>query len=427
MPDRLQAIRGMHDILMEKTPIWQYIERTISAVVAQYGYREIRLPVVEKTEVFSRCIGTQTDIVSKEMYSFADRNGDSLTLRPEGTAGCVRAGIEHGLFHNQVQRLWYMGPMFRHERPQKGRQRQFHQAGVETYGFSGADIDAELIVLCAKLWQRLGIGGLVLELNSLGSRETRAAYRNKLVEYFSAHRDRLDDDSRKRLEANPLRILDSKNPDMADLLADAPHISAYLDDESKQHFAELRDFLNERQIAYTVNPRLVRGLDYYDKTVFEWISRDLGAQGAVCAGGRYDGLVDQLGGPAVPAAGFAIGLERLVELVDESAAAIESAPHIYFIPAGKNTIHKGMELCESLRDRMPGIRIVMHCGGGSLKSRFRKADKSGAEIALILGDDELDRKSFGVKNLRKKQQQTEVCWDTLPEFLCRQLPLESGN
>jgi len=407
----------MRDILMDETPMWQQIEREISQVLSQYGYREIRLPIVEKTEVFTRSIGEQTDIVSKEMYSFKDRNNDSLTLRPEGTASCVRAGIEHGLFHNQIQRLWYMGPMFRHERPQKGRQRQFHQVGVETYGLPGPDIDAELILLCARLWQRLGINGLRLELNTLGTSDARSKYRDKLVEYFSAHSEQLDADSRKRLELNPLRILDSKNPDMADLIAGAPSILEHLDEGSEQHFTALKQLLDAAKINYQVNPRLVRGLDYYDKTVFEWISNDLGAQGTVCAGGRYDGLVAQFGGQATPAIGFAIGLERLIELADISRFELSSQPHAYFILASDTAISKGIALSESLRSQLPALRILMHCGGGSFKSQFKKADKSGAQLALILGDDELAKQTVGVKFLRENQDQAEISWEELPNFL----------
>ncbi len=421
MPTKLQAIRGMGDVLMDETPIWQHVEREIGATFAQYGYREIRLPIVEKTALFARSIGEQSDIVSKEMYSFSDRNNDSLTLRPEATAGCVRAGVEHGLLHNQIQRLWYMGPMFRHERPQKGRRRQFHQAGAETYGLAGPDIDAELIRMCAKLWQRLHIKGLRLELNSLGSPAAREGYRAKLVEYFSAHMDQLDEDGRKRIESNPLRILDSKNQATSDLIANAPGIIEHLDQESKQHFSGLCKALDKHQLAYQVNPRLVRGLDYYNKTVFEWISDDLGAQGTVCGGGRYDGLVNQFGGRDTPAAGFAIGLERLITLADNSATTINNKPHVYFIPTDETTIDQSIALSESLRDQIPELRVLMHCGTGSLKSRFKQADQSGAAIALILGGAELNKQSVGVKLLRKNQDQTEIAWEALPTFLRQRL------
>ncbi len=412
----IQAIRGMKDITPDETPYWHVIEETIRRVLASYGYREMRTPLLEQTELFARSIGEVTDIVEKEMYSFADRNGDSLTLRPEGTAGCVRACIENGLLHNQVQRIWYTGPMFRHERPQKGRYRQFHQVGVETFGFTGPDIDAELILMSASLWEALGLNDLSLEINSLGTSEIRAVYREKLVEYFSAHQQQLDEDSQRRLHSNPLRILDSKNPDMKALIADAPKLADYLDDESKEHFAGLTDILDKAQINYTINPCLVRGLDYYSKTVFEWITDKLGAQSAVCAGGRFDSLVEHLGGKATPAAGFAIGMERLFELVKDQVQP-NHMPHVYLIMTSPDAITKGMILAEKLRKGVPGLRLVNHCGGGSMKSQFKKADKSGAVIALVIGEDELSSDTAAVKYLREDKPQQHMSKEELINLL----------
>ena len=420
---KLQAVRGMHDILMQDTPRWHYLEETITNILNQYGYQEIRLPIVEKTELFKRSIGDNTDIVSKEMYSFDDRNDTSLTLRPEGTAGCVRAGIEHGLFHNQTQRLWYTGPMFRHERPQKGRQRQFHQIGIEAFGFNGPDIDAEQILMCARIWEALGLKELSLEINSLGTTESRAAYRTILIDYFSSHKDQLDEDSLVRLEQNPLRILDSKNPEMKSLIAEAPTLDEHLDTESADHFAGLKEILDGAELQYTINPRLVRGLDYYGKTVFEWISNQLGAQGTVCAGGRYDGLVEHHGASATPAVGFAIGLERLIELASFENMA-EKAPHIYLLISGEKAVKPGLLLAEQLRSKLPNIRILSHCGGGSFKSQFKKADKSGAELALILGEDELENNQLTIKYLRSEQAQTVVKWADLSDFLCTSLQIQ---
>lgn len=412
----IQAIRGMKDITPDETPYWHVIEETIRGVMAGYGYREMRTPMLEHTDLFARSIGEVTDIVEKEMYTFADRNGDSLTLRPEGTAGCVRACIENGLLHNQVQRIWYAGPMFRHERPQKGRYRQFHQVGVETFGFTGPDIDAELILMSASLWQALGLNDLTLEINSLGSSENRAVYREKLVEYFSAYRERLDEDSQRRLHTNPLRILDSKNPDMQALIADAPKLSDYIDNESKEHFAGLTQILDEAQISYTVNPCLVRGLDYYGKTVFEWITDKLGAQSAVCAGGRFDNLVEHLGGKSTPAAGFAIGMERLYELVKDQLQP-DHWPQVYLIMTSPQAVVKGMILAENLRKRLPGLRLMNHCGGGSMKSQFKKADKSGAAIALIIGEDEITSNTAAVKYLREDKPQQHMSEEELVVLL----------
>jgi len=397
----------MNDLLPDATIYWQRIEDVARRIMGAYGYSEIRLPLLEKTELFKRSIGEVTDIVEKEMYTFDDRNGDSLTLRPEGTAGCVRAAIENGLLHNQIQRLWYAGSMFRHERPQKGRYRQFSQIGVEAFGMYGPDIDAEIIILTARLWRELGLNNLTLEINSLGTLETRNNHRAELVAYLSDHIDQLDDDSRRRLEHNPLRILDSKNPDVQKLVMDAPRLLDHLDDESKAHFEQLQLNLDAAGITYTVNTNLVRGLDYYSRTVFEWITTELGAQGTVCAGGRYDGLVEQLGGKPTPAAGFAVGMERLVELVQQKLES-ELVEHVdaYLVLLGERAKVEGLTLAESLRDE--GFRVILHCGEGSLKSQMKKADKSGARYAVILGDDELAKRMAGVKNLREPVEQVEV-------------------
>ena len=412
----------MHDILPEATPCWQFLEKTVQDILHQYGYREIRIPILEKTELFERSLGEQTDIVTKEMYTFTDRNGDSLTLRPEGTAGCVRAGIEHGLYQGLAPRLWYAGPMFRHERPQKGRTRQFHQIGVESFGLHGPDIDAEHIIMCARMWKELGINGLTLEINTLGTDATRRKYREALVDYFQSHGDQLDEESRTRLAKNPLRILDSKHPPLQKLIAGAPAMNDYLDAESAEHFSRLKSLLDSAGITYTVNPRLVRGLDYYNKTVFEWISDRLGAQGTVCAGGRYDGLVKHFGGPATPAAGFAMGLERLTELIPEASADYAARiPQVYLIIADDAGIPAGIRIAEELRDKLPGLRLLMHCGGGGFKSQFKKADKSGAEYALILGENELQTRTIGIKPLRGEGQQFECAWTELHKTLAERL------
>lgn len=407
MSKKITAIRGFNDILPDNTGRWQQAEDCLRELMQVYGYREIRLPLVEATELFCRSIGEVTDIVEKEMYTFDDRNGESLTLRPEGTAGCVRAGEEHGLFYNQTQRLWYTGPMFRYERPQKGRYRQFHQFGVEAFGMTGPDIDAELILLTARLWRELGLGDHVsLELNSLGSNEARAQYRDALVAFLRANEAQLDDDSRRRLESNPLRVLDSKDAGVQELLRTAPVLTDYLDAESQAHLAGVREVLDQAGVAYTVNPRLVRGLDYYNRTVFEWITNSLGAQGTVCAGGRYDGLVEQLGGRATPAVGFAIGLERLVLLL-EAVAADDATPEadVFLIASGAGTATAALLLAERIRDDVPGLRVVMNCGGGSFKSQFKKADRSGAEFALTLGEDELAKGQVNLKWLREEKAQ----------------------
>ncbi len=423
MAVKLQAIRGMRDILPEQSPKWQQLEQIVSKLLRRYSYQEIRSPIVEKTELFHRSIGELTDIVSKEMYSFDDRNGDSLTLRPEGTASCVRAGLEHGLFHNQTQKLWYMGPMFRHERPQMGRQRQFHQVGVEAFGFTGPDIDAEMLFLCARLWQELGISDVRLEINSLGTAESRNAYRDILVSYFSDHKDQLDEDSLKRLNNNPLRILDSKNPDMKSLIQSAPVFSDYIDEESKQHFADLLELLDAAKLDYTINPLLVRGLDYYGKTVFEWVTEQLGAQGTICAGGRFDGLVTQFAGKPTPAIGFAMGLERIIGLLEGNDFPFqEQAPDIYLISSGHEAEKRSLSLAEQLRDSLPELNLLTHCGGGSFKSQFKKADRSGARLALILGDDELAAGTISIKFLREKTEQITVNIADLTKKLAEILP-----
>ena len=408
---QLQAIRGMHDILPAQSPLWQQIEDRARGVLDAYGYLELRTPLVEVTELFKRSIGEVTDIVEKEMYSFEDRGGDNVSLRPEGTASCVRAAIEHGLL-DQPRRIWYSGPMFRRERPQRGRYRQFHQIGVEVFGLPGPDIDLEVILLTRRLWRTLGIGDLQLEINSLGDSGERAAYRARLVDYLGAHEDRLDEDSRKRLHTNPLRVLDSKNPDLADIIAAAPSLLDDLGENSRAHFEALCAGLDRAGIAYTVNPRLVRGLDYYNRTVFEWITDALGAQGTVCAGGRYDGLVEQLGGRPTPAVGFALGMERLIELVDVPATA---EPDVYLVAVGERAGAEALHLAETLRNRLPALRLVCHCGGGSFKSQFKRADRSGARIALVLGDDELARGEAGIKPLRGGGEQEQIAIDALAQ------------
>lgn len=419
MANNIQAIRGMHDVLPDQTPRWQFVEQQVRDVLATYGYAEIRLPIVEKTELFKRSIGEVTDIVEKEMYTFDDRNGDSLTLRPEGTAGCLRACLEHGLLHNQVHRLWYYGQMFRHERPQKGRYRQFIQLGVETYGMAGSDIDAELILLSYRLWQRLGILGKVeLQLNSLGTIEERTVYREKLVEYFNQQPELLDEDSKRRLLSNPLRILDTKNPAMQALVENAPTLMSYLGAESKAHFKGLTDTLDALGIIYTINQRLVRGLDYYSKTVFEWVTSELGAQGTICAGGRYDGLIEQLGGKPNHAVGFAMGMERILALLEtrEDLNTIQSID-AYMILVGSAAEKSGLLLAEKLRDSLPNLRLQMNCGAGSFKSQFKKADKSGADYALILGDDEVANNEISIKFLRKDVEQRTVTLAELIELI----------
>jgi histidyl-tRNA synthetase len=414
----IQAIRGMHDILPDAIATWHRIEDTARKILEAYGYAEIRTPIIEVTDLFKRSIGEVTDIVEKEMYSFEDRNGDSLSLRPEGTASCVRAAIEHGLLV-VPQRLWYRGPMFRHERPQRGRYRQFNQIGAEVFGLAGPDIDLELILLTARLWRALGLEGLRLEINSLGDPEERRIYREQLMSYLETRRAHLDDESLRRLHTNPLRVLDSKHPETQKLVADAPTLTDHLGEDSRAHFDGIRHGLDQAGVLYRVNPRLVRGLDYYNRTVFEWITDDLGAQGTVCAGGRYDGLVEQLGGRATPAVGFALGLERLVELLALAGHGDEPAVHAYLVAVGDPARREAPHLAERLRDALPRLRLMSHCGGGSFKSQFKKADKSGAAYALILGEAELVQGTVGVKPLREESGQQELGFDDLVVFLGR--------
>ena len=415
----IQAVRGMRDILPDETPYWQFLESEVRNVLNAYGYQEIRFPIVEKTELFKRSIGEVTDIVEKEMYTFDDRNGDSLTLRPEGTAVCVRAVIEKGLLYNQTQKLWYTGPMFRHERPQKGRYRQFHQVGVETFGIAGPDIDAELILVTRRLWKQLGIlPHLRLEINTLGTPASRAVYREKLVEYLSAHDNELDADSRSRLHSNPLRILDSKNPQTQEIVANAPDMAEFMDQESRDHFDRLCAFLDDNDVQYVVNSRLVRGLDYYSKTVFEWITDQLGAQGTVCAGGRFDGLVDYLGGKSTPAVGFAMGLERLIAMIsDLDTLNVGAQADCYLVLAGDAAQRKGLQLAENVHNALPHLKLMSHCGGGSFKSQMKKADRSKASLALIIGDDEIANQSVNIKFLREDKPQTACEESKLIEFL----------
>ncbi len=427
MINDLQAVRGMNDVLPSQIHFWQRIEQQLRHLMQTYGYQEVRLPVVEKTALFKRSIGEVTDIVEKEMYTFADRNGDSLTLRPEGTAGCVRAGIEHGLFYNQLQKLWYMGPMYRHERPQKGRYRQFYQFGVEAFGLPGPDIDAELILLTARLWRQLGIEQKVqLQLNSLGDQASRQAYKQQLVDFLSQHQDLLDQDDKRRLLTNPLRVLDSKNPKLQAILAHAPKLQQHLTAEAKAHFDDLCQLLDRAKVCYQINPHLVRGLDYYGKTVFEWVTAELGAQGTVCAGGRYDLLVEQLGGKPTPAVGFALGLERLVSLVEQTEIA-SPAVDVYLVLMGKLAEQTGLSLAEDLRNKLPQLKLLCNCGGGNFKSQFKRADKSGAKIALVLGDDELAQHAVTVKWLRENKPQQMVAVTELADFLALINEDKDGN
>ncbi len=398
----------MNDCLPTQSPLWQKLENTVKNVISAYGYNEVRMPIVEETNLFSRAVGEETDVVSKEMYTFDDRNGDSLTLRPEGTAGCVRSCIQNSLINRDEQRLWYMGPMFRHERPQKGRYRQFHQCGVEVFGLNGPDVDAELIMMTARLWRELGINEHVrLELNSIGSQEDRADYRTALVAFLEQHIDVLDEDCKRRMHTNPLRVLDTKNPDVQAILGDAPRLSEYLGEESKAHFAGLCELLDAAGIEYTVNERLVRGLDYYNRTVFEWITESLGAQGTVCGGGRYDGLVEQLGGKPTPAVGFAMGLERLVLMLETlELTDVRRSVDVYVVTAGEGTMMAGMKLAEQLRESIPGVRVMNHFGGGNFKKQFKRADKVGAVVALVLGENEVADNTVVLKDLAGGEQET---------------------
>jgi len=416
----IQAIRGMNDCLPNETNIWQMVEAVLRRVASNYGFAEIRMPIVESTALFKRSIGEVTDIVEKEMYSFDDRNGDSLTLRPEGTASCVRAGNQHGLLYNQEQRLWYMGPMFRHERPQKGRYRQFHQFGLEAFGIATPDIDAEVILLTSRLWRELGINEFVtLELNSLGSNEERSNYRDALVAFLTQREDLLDDDSKRRMHTNPLRVLDSKNPQVQEALTGAPKLSDYFGEETQQHFDSLCARLDAAGVNYVLNERLVRGLDYYNRTVFEWVTTSLGAQGTICAGGRYDGLVEQLGGKATPAFGFALGIERLVLMLTELDKVTNIRPQVdaYVVILGDDAQIKANELAELWRDQVPNIRLQCHCGGGNMKKQLKRADKSGAQIALILGDNEITEQKVMVKYLRGQQEQQNLVFEQIPKLL----------
>ncbi len=413
---KIQALRGMSDLLPAQTPAWQYFESVVNQVLQSYGYQEIRFPVLEETDLFCRSIGEVTDIVEKEMYTFNDREKKKISLRPEGTASCVRACEQHGLLYNQTQRLWYAGPMFRHERPQKGRLRQFHQVGIEAFGFEGPDIDAEVIIITAKLWRKLGIlDAVTLHINNLGSPQARAEFRAALVEFLNTHKDQLDEDSQRRIATNPLRVLDSKVEKTQQLLDNAPSLSDFIDSESREHFAVLQELLNAAGVDFVVNSRLVRGLDYYTGTVFEWITDKLGAQGTVCGGGRYDGLVEQLGGRSTPGIGCAMGIERLVLMLEELNCVPE---HVYksvdiYVVAPGDVSAQALALTENLRLTLPQLRIVNHCGGGNFKSQFKKADKSGATLALIVGESEVQNKQAGIKFLREKREQITVNWNDL--------------
>jgi histidyl-tRNA synthetase len=416
---QIQAIRGMNDCLPSESGLWQYVESTIRQVVASYGYQEIRTPIVESTDLFKRSIGEVTDIVEKEMYTFSDRNSDSLTLRPEGTACVVRAGNEHGLLYNQQQRLWYIGQMFRHERPQKGRYRQFHQFGVEVFGLAGPDIDAEVILLSARLWEKFGISqNVILEINSLGSAEARVSYKEQLVAFLKTRESELDEDSLRRLQTNPLRVLDSKNPQVQNAVKDAPKMIDCLDEESAKHFQGLCERLDNLGIQYRVNPALVRGLDYYNRTVFEWVTDSLGSQGTVCAGGRYDGLVEQLGGKATQGVGFAMGLERLVLMLKtlELDKNLVSVVDIYVTAMDESVELYARQVSETLRDALPQIKLMNHCGGGNFKKQMKRADQSGASIAFIIGQDEMASQQVAVKYLREKQPQETVSINELTHF-----------
>ena len=419
MAKNIQAIRGMNDCSPTESPLWQWIEGQVRQILSSYGYSEVRMPIVESTPLFARAIGEVTDVVSKEMYTFWD-NDEQLTLRPEGTAGCVRAAIEHGWIYNNEQRLWYMGPMFRHERPQKGRYRQFHQAGVEVFGISTPEIDAELIILTARLWKALGIDQHVsLQLNSIGSLEARANYRSALVAFLENHQDLMSEEEKERLVKNPLRILDTKNQALQDVLDGAPKLLDYLDDESREHFAQLCGLLDAVGIQYEINPKLVRGLDYYNKTVFEWVTSALGAQGTVCGGGRYDGLVEQLGGHATSGVGFAMGLERLVLLVQEvnKSIPVKSAVDIYVVYQGEGTTLAAFQLAEKLRSELPHLSTMLHCSGGNFKKQFKRADKSGATLALVLGESEVQNNQVVVKHLLGAAEQQTIDVSNLIEHV----------
>lgn len=418
MNKKIQAIRGMNDLLPKDSNLWLAMEEVINKLLISYGYKNIRTPIVEKTETFTRAIGAVTDIVEKEMYTWQDLGGDSLTLRPEGTAGCVRMMIEHNLPRDGIQKVFYRGPMFRHERPQKGRYRQFHQVGVEIFGAIEAKIDAELIAMTAQLWQRLGLENVSLEVNSLGSNETRVNYRAILYNYFSEHKSELDENNLRRLETNPLRILDSKNTDMTALITNAPKMIEYLDEDSAKHFAEFTNYLDCLNIDYTVNPRLVRGLDYYNRTVFEWISNDLGTQGTICAGGRYDYLVEQMGGKPTPGVGFAMGLERLMLLISEQSESItKQAPSLYFIALGDEAQQASMRICNDIHQNLPEIIVINDISMGSLKSQMKKADKSNSDYALILGEEEMKNNQISLKPLKGQGEQQSILLEGIIAYL----------
>ncbi len=423
MSETIQAIRGMNDVLPDEAPLWRFFEDTVQGLLERYGYRRMRTPIVERTELFVRSIGEVTDIVEKEMYTFTDRlNGDSLTLRPEGTASCVRAAIQHNLLYGGGERVWYAGPMFRHERPQKGRYRQFHQVGAEALGFGGPDVDAELIVMCARLWKDLGLTDIELQINTLGSSEARTRYRARLVRYLEQHEQALDEDSKRRLHTNPLRVLDSKNPAMQALIDAAPRLIDDLDEESLKHFEDLQRLVRNAGLEFTINPRLVRGLDYYNRTVFEWVTTRLGAQGTVCAGGRYDGLIEQIGGKPAPGCGFAMGVERLIALVAESRVRpVTAAPDAYLAWSGTAAELHAWRVAERLRDA--GFTVTMHCGGGSFKSQLKRADASGARFAVIVGDDEAAVGEASVKALRELKEQARVGIDDLVALLANERKL----
>ncbi len=423
---QLRSVRGMHDVPPSESWRWRRLEHVCAELLERYGYQQVRLPHLEHTELFTRSIGPGSDVVSKEMYCFTDGGGDQLSLRPEGTAGCVRAGIEHGWFR-QAQRLWYLGPMFRRERPQRGRYRQFHQIGVEAYGMAGPDIDAELLLLGQRLWSELGLEGLSLELNHLGAEQSRRRYRERLREYFADHREHLDAEAQRKLQENPLRLLDSKDPALQPLIQAAPGMESFLETSEREHFAALQALLDAQQIRYCVNPRLVRGLDYYSGTVFEWISTELGAQNAIGAGGRYDQLVSECGGPPTPALGFAAGLERILVLL-ETAEQQPPGPHAYLILHGETATKEGLHVAETLRARLHWLRLLTHCGGGSLKSQLRKADRSGARMALILGEEEWTQQKVSVKMLRSDLPQQQHELSALPDLLTGLLsPVPEAN
>jgi histidyl-tRNA synthetase len=412
----------MNDILPDVAATWSHLESIVKDVIESYGYREIRLPILEQTELFARSIGEATDVVEKEMYTFTDRDGDSITMRPEATASMVRAGLSNGLLHNQRQKLWTAGPMFRHEKPQKGRYRQFHQVDIEALGYPGPDVDAELILLCARMWQRMGLDRLQLEINSLGTPVTRATYREALVAYFSGVKSRLDEDSIRRLDQNPLRILDSKNPDMQEIIEAAPVMLEYLDDESAAHFSALESMLKDAGVAYSVNPRLVRGLDYYNRTVFEWVTDALGSQGAICSGGRYDGLVEKLGGKPTPAIGWAMGIERLVMLYEVCGGSTAvNVPDVYIVAVGEAAFRRCLELAEQIRDGITAVKVELNLDGGSFKSQLKRADRSGADYALIMGEDEVANEKIGMKPLRSKDDQISIALDDLVTSLAGKL------